>query len=60
MDKYFDYEDVEEDKKLRHVVTRLKGHATLWWDELQAPKPSLTYAISKISPSLSFSLFLFT
>jgi hypothetical protein len=29
-------EDVEEEKKVRHVVTRLKGHATLWWDELQA------------------------
>jgi hypothetical protein len=38
MDKYFDYEDVEEDKKVKHVVTRLKGHATLWWDELQADK----------------------
>jgi hypothetical protein len=34
LDKYFDYEDVEEDKKVKHVVTRLKGHATLWWDEL--------------------------
>jgi hypothetical protein len=38
MDKYFDYEDVEEDKKVKHHVTRLKGHATLWWDELQADK----------------------
>jgi hypothetical protein len=36
LDTYFDYEDVEEDKKVKHVVTRLKGHATLWWDELQA------------------------
>jgi hypothetical protein len=35
MDKYFDYEDVNEEKRVRHVVTRLKGHATLWWDELQ-------------------------
>jgi hypothetical protein len=34
LDKYFDYEDVKEDKKVKHVVTRLKGHATLWWDEL--------------------------
>jgi hypothetical protein len=33
--KYFDYEDIEEDNKLKHVITRLKGHATLWWDELQ-------------------------
>ena len=38
MDTYFDYEYVEEDKKVRHVVMRLKGHATLWWDELQADR----------------------
>jgi hypothetical protein len=38
MDKYFDYEDVDEEKKVRHVVTKLKGHATLWWDELQADR----------------------
>ena len=36
LDTYFDYEDVEEDKKVKHAITRLKGHATLWWDELQA------------------------
>ena len=38
LDKYFDYEDVEEDKKVKHVVTKLKGHVALWWDELQADK----------------------
>jgi hypothetical protein len=38
LDKYFDYEDIEEDRKVKHVVTRLKGHATLWWDELQADR----------------------
>jgi hypothetical protein len=38
LEKYFDYEDVEEDKKVKHVVTRHKGNATLWWDELQADK----------------------
>jgi hypothetical protein len=38
LDKYLDYEDVEEDKKIKHVVTRLKGHATLWWDELSADR----------------------
>jgi hypothetical protein len=38
LDKYLDYEDVEEDKKFKHVITRLKGHATLWWDELQADR----------------------
>jgi hypothetical protein len=30
MDKYFDYEDVYEEKRVRHVFMRLKGHATLW------------------------------
>jgi hypothetical protein len=38
MDKYFDYEYIEEDKKVKHVVTRLKGHAALWWDELQVDR----------------------
>jgi hypothetical protein len=38
LDKYFDYEDIKEDKKVKHVVTRLKGNATLWWDELQADR----------------------
>jgi hypothetical protein len=36
LEKYFDYEDFEEDKKVKHVVTKLKGHAVLWWYELQA------------------------
>jgi hypothetical protein len=35
LDTYFDYEDIKEDKKVKHVVTCLKGHAALWWDELQ-------------------------
>jgi hypothetical protein len=38
LDTYFDYEDIEEDKKVEHAVTHLKGHATLWWDELQADR----------------------
>jgi hypothetical protein len=38
LDKYFDYEDVKEDKKVKQIVTRLKGHATLWWDERQADR----------------------
>ena len=35
MDKYFDYEYIEEDKMVNHAVRRLKGHTMLWWDELQ-------------------------
>ena len=38
MDKYFDYEDVDEEKKVKHVVIRLKGHAILWCDELQVDR----------------------
>jgi hypothetical protein len=38
MDKYLDYEDIDEEKRVRHAITRLKGHATLWWDELQAER----------------------
>jgi hypothetical protein len=36
IDKYFNYIYIEEDKMVKHAVTRLKGHAALWWDELQA------------------------
>jgi hypothetical protein len=38
LDTYFDYEDIEEDKKVRHDVMKLKGHVALWWDELQAKR----------------------
>jgi hypothetical protein len=40
MDKYFNYEYFDEEKRVRHVVTKLKGHATLWWDELQTERRS--------------------
>jgi hypothetical protein len=35
LDKYFDYEEINDENKVKHVVTRLKGHAALWWDESQ-------------------------
>jgi hypothetical protein len=38
LDTYFNYEHVEEDKKVKHAVTCLKGHEALWWDELQADR----------------------
>jgi hypothetical protein len=34
MEKYFYYEYVDGEKRVRHVVTKIKGHASLWWDEL--------------------------
>jgi hypothetical protein len=36
LDKYIYYLEIEYEKKVKHVVTRLKGHAALWWDELEA------------------------
>ena len=33
--KYFDFEEIEDKKKLRYAVTGLKGYATIWCDELQ-------------------------
>ena len=38
LERYFDYDNVEEDKKVKLVVTRLKGHAALWWDNIQAER----------------------
>lgn len=39
LEKYFDYEEEADDKKkVRFAVTRLKGHAAIWWDELQTSK----------------------
>jgi hypothetical protein len=30
MDKYLDYEDIDDENKVNHVVIRVKGHADLW------------------------------
>jgi hypothetical protein len=38
LEKYFDYEEIEDENKAKHIVTILKGHAMLWWDELQDNK----------------------
>jgi hypothetical protein len=35
---YFNYEEIDDEKKVNHVVTILKGHVVLWWDELQAKR----------------------
>jgi len=36
LDKYIEYDEIDEEKKVKFVVTRLKGHASLWWDSVQA------------------------
>jgi len=32
MDKPFEYEEMDEEKKAKFVVTKLKGSEILWWD----------------------------
>ena len=34
LDKYSKYEEIEEDRKVKLVVTKLKGNASLWWDNV--------------------------
>ena len=35
LNKYFCFEEIEDNKKVRYAATRMKGHAVIWWDELQ-------------------------
>ena len=35
LDKYFEYNEIKEYKRVGLAVTRLKGHASLWWDSVQ-------------------------
>ena len=41
MEKLVDYEEMEEEKKVKVVFTKLKGHATLWWDGVQVERRRL-------------------
>ena len=34
MDKYFECEEIDENKRVKFAVTRLKGHTALWWDNV--------------------------
>ena len=47
LDKYFEYEEINEDKRVRFAVTKLKGHATLWWDSVQAERRRLNKPLIK-------------
>ena len=41
MENLFDYEEMEEERKVKFVVTKLKGHAPLWWDGVQIERGRL-------------------
>ena len=32
MDKFFNYDETDDEWKVKFVVTKLKGHASLWWN----------------------------
>lgn len=38
VNKYFEFEETSEDKQVKFATTKLKGHASLWWDSLQAER----------------------
>eukprot|EP00253_Pinus_taeda_P027252 PITA_27252 len=41
MEKFFDYEETEDEKKVKFAITKLKGHAAIWWDGVQAERKRL-------------------
>ena len=38
LEDYFELKDIEGPLRVRMAQTKLKGHATLWWNELQRDK----------------------
>ena len=38
MEKLFEFENTPNNMKVKIVVTRLKGHASLWWENLQTDR----------------------
>ena len=32
MDKFFDYDETNDERKVKFAVTRLKKHESLWWN----------------------------
>ena len=38
IEKFFEYENTPNNRKVKIAVTRLKGHASLWWENLQTDR----------------------
>eukprot|EP00253_Pinus_taeda_P035603 PITA_35603 len=38
VNKYFEFEETSEDKQVKFAATKLKGHVSLWWDNVQAER----------------------
>ena len=41
MEKFFEYENTPNNRKVKIVVIRLKPHASLWWEHLQRGKEKI-------------------
>ena len=41
VNKFFEFEETSEEKQVRFAATKLKGHASLWWDSVQAERRRL-------------------
>jgi hypothetical protein len=35
IERYFEYENVQDPNRVCFAITKLKGHAALWWDVVQ-------------------------
>lgn len=35
LEKYFEWEEIEDPKRVKLACTKLKGHAAIWWEHLQ-------------------------
>lgn len=35
LEKYFEWSNIAEEKKVKLACMKLKGHALIWWDHLQ-------------------------
>lgn len=38
MENFFEFDEMEQEKKVKFVVTKLKGCATLWWNVVQVER----------------------
>jgi len=38
LDKYFECEEVSENRRVKFTERKLKGHVALWWDSVQAER----------------------
>eukprot|EP00253_Pinus_taeda_P018136 PITA_18136 len=41
VNKFFEFEETSEDKQVRFATTKMKGHASLWWDSVQVERRRL-------------------